>query len=179
MDEYAHAEGNAAVPRFGESNRLSAEKDIVEILTTHKRQNGWNQKVDETCRSSPVDFAAKYSTAHAECPAAVALLLRMLTYSPSNRISCSQALCHQFLNPDGADVAAGDDGHERTGRSAAELQQLDIDGLCYLGHHESRSRFLDREQIYALLMREAQVQCSTQIKPGEIECDDDDGTRAP
>jgi hypothetical protein len=176
VDEYVHAAGNAAVPRFGEFARRREEERIVEVLTTGsktrtkspnpKRQYAWDQKVDMSDQScAPVDFAAKYSTAHAECPAAVALLLRMLTYSPSNRISCSQALCHQFLNPDGADVAAGDDGDERTGRSAAELQQLDIDGLCYQDTdtsgipfpHASRYRYLNRPQIYALLMREAQV----------------------
>ena len=125
-----------------ESSRRRAVEVMVEFLTT-----GY-----ETCRGSfaPVDLAAKYSTAHTECPAAVALLLRMLTYSPSNRISCSQALRHQFLNPNGADAAA-DDGHERAERSRNKLQQLDIDALC---HPNGR---LNRDRIYALLMTEAQA----------------------
>jgi hypothetical protein len=108
---------------------------------------------------SPVDLAAKYSTANTECPAAVALLLRMLTYSPfhpSNRISCSEALRHQFLNPDGADAAAGDDGHERAERSAAQLQHLNIDGFGYKNNEAFPQRLeksLSYSTIYALLMR--------------------------
>lgn len=149
--EYARAAGQAAVskvPRTAsdavrESARQHAVDEMVEFLTTGYK----------TCLGSfaPVDLAAKYSTAHAECPAAVALLLRMLTYSPSNRISCSQALRHQFLNPDGADVAAADDGHERAERSADKLQHLDIDRLCY------RNGRLDRDIIHAFLMTEAQT----------------------
>jgi len=151
VEEYARAAGEAAVSKVPatasdavrEPARRHAVEEMVEFLTTGYK----------TLRGSfaPVDLAAKYSAAHAECPAAVALLLRMLTYSPSKRISCSQALRHQFLNPDGADVAAVDDGHEQAECSADRLQQLDIDRLCY------RNRRLDRDRIYAFLMTEAQA----------------------
>jgi hypothetical protein len=156
VEEYARAAGVAAVSKVvekrgtssdAESARRSAVGEIVEVLTTgYETWQGGRSPVDT--------LAAKYSGANTECPAAVALLLRMLTYSPSNRISCSQALCHQFLNPDGADVAAGDDGHERVDRSAVQLQQLDMDELCYRDAPMTR---LDPARINARLMREAQV----------------------
>ena len=78
MDEYVHAAGNAAVPRFGDCEfaRRREEEIIVEVLTTGsktrtkspkpKRQYAWDQKVDMSDKScAPVDFADKYSTAHA------------------------------------------------------------------------------------------------------------------
>ena len=135
-----------------ECARRRAVDEIVEVLTK-------GYETCEGCSCAPVDFPAKYSGANAECPAAVALLLRMLTYSPSNRISCSEALRHQFRNPDGADAAAGDDRHERAERSAAQLQQLNIDGFGYecddaaFPQHLRRSESLCYSRIYAMLMR--------------------------
>ncbi len=166
MEEYARAAGEAAVSNVVEkhgtrsdasieSSRRRAVDTVVEVLTTgkfygHELWQGGSAPI------SPVDLAAKYSTANTECPAAVALLLRMLTYSPSKRISCSEALRHQFLNPDGADAAAGDDRHERAERSAAQLQQLNIDGFGYKNDEAFPQRLeksLSYSTIYALLMR--------------------------
>jgi serine/threonine protein kinase len=171
VEEYARAAGEAAVSEvveyrgtarddYAESFRRKAVDEVVQVLTTGKISlYGIETWQGGSAPISPVDLAAKYSTANTECPAAVALLLRMLTYSPSNRISCSEALRHQFLNPDGAEAAAGDDGHERAERSAAQLQQLNIDGFGYecvdaaFPQHLRRSESLCYSRIYAMLMR--------------------------
>jgi hypothetical protein len=157
VEEYAQAAGEAAVYKVLQKRatasdtaiecaRRRAVDDIVEALTK-------GYETCEGCSCAPVDFPAKYSGANAECPAAVALLLRMLTYSPSNRISCSQALRHHFLNPDGAD------GHDLDCSAVQlqqlqQLQQLDVDERCY---RDGQIRRLDLASINALLMREAQI----------------------
>jgi hypothetical protein len=153
VEEYAQMAGEAAVYKVlqkranasdtaVECARRRAVDEIVEVLTK-------GYETCEGCSCAPVDFPAKYSGANAECPAAVALLLRMLTYSPSNRISCSQALRHHFLNPDGAD------GHELNCSAVQlqqlqQLQQLDVDERCY---RDGQVRRLDLASINALLMR--------------------------
>jgi serine/threonine protein kinase len=155
VEELARAAGEAAVfivPATAsaadrESTRLQAVEQTVQLLTT-----GY-----DTCQgiSAPVELTAKYSAAAAECPAAVSLLDQMLAYSPTRRITCSQALQHEFLNPDHAvvnvDGLVGDDGHERAKRTAVKLKQLNIEGLC---HHNGRR---DRAKIAELLITEAQL----------------------
>jgi hypothetical protein len=155
VEELARAAGEAAVFKVPaaasaadrESTRLQAVEQTVQLLTT-----GY-----DTCQgiSAPVELTAKYSAAAAECPAAVSLLDQMLAYSPTRRITCSQALQHEFLNPDHAvvnvDGLVGDDGHERAKRTAVKLKQLNIEGLC----HTNGRR--DRAKIAELLITEAQL----------------------
>jgi hypothetical protein len=156
VEEFARASGDAAAAEVSEtvhadlceSVRLQAEDDIVQLLT-----RGY-----ETCTgiSAPVDFMAKYSAAASECPAAVSLLVQMLAFAPSKRISCSEALQHDFLNPIHVPVTVdgtvGDGGHERAMRTAVRLKQLNIEGLC-------RDEFGNRDsaKIGELLIREAEL----------------------
>ena len=140
VQEYAKVAGEAAWPR-GEQ----VEQQLRALLTT-----GYAAFPSDP----PTDFSVRYSLAHASCPAALALLTRMLCYSPTNRISLSQALRHEFLNPGHADVSVdstvGDDGHERAKRTAVKLKQLDIEGLCSV-------RQTRRRTIGDLLRREAEL----------------------
>jgi serine/threonine protein kinase len=157
VEEFARAAGEAAVFKVPatasaadrESTRRQAVEQTVQLLTT-----GY-----DSCQgiSAPVGLTAKYGAAAAECPAAVSLLGRMLAYSPTKRITCSQALQHEFLNPGhevvSVDGLVGDDGHERAKRTAVKLKQLDIEGLC---HHKPNGR-RDRAKIAELLITEAQL----------------------
>ena len=130
-----------------EAERTRAVEGIKNLLT-----NGYSSL------PVPVDIRIKYRRSHEECPAALSLLAEMLTYSPSQRISSSSALRHDFLNPDHraditVDSLVGDDGHERAKRAAVKLKQLDIEGLC---HHSTRQKTKDSAKIAELLMMEAQ-----------------------
>jgi serine/threonine protein kinase len=139
---------SAASDSDRESIRQQAFEQTVKLLT-----DGYSSIAKVV--PFPVNFALKYSAAASACPAALSLLLQMLTYSPSNRCSCSQALRHEFLNPGHADVTVdatvGDDGHERAKRTAVKLKQLDIETLCQ--HYTRR----DSSTIGELLMREAEL----------------------
>jgi serine/threonine protein kinase len=143
VDEFAQVAGKAMYAKTSrnaseaacESARSQAVSEIKQLLTT-----GFSKLV-----SIPFDFSTKYRQAHADCPSALSLLVAMLAYSPSKRISSSQALRHDFINPAHADVSidslVGDDGHERAKRTAVKLKQLDIEGLCHhpkpLSHHRT------------------------------------------
>ena len=127
-----------------EAERTREEEGIKNLLT-----NGYSSLPD------PVDIRIKYRRSHEECPAALLLLAEMLTYSPSQRISSSSALRHDFLNPDHraditVDSLVGDDGHERAKRAAVKLKQLDIEGLC----HDRKTR---RQSIAQLLRTESEL----------------------
>jgi serine/threonine protein kinase len=149
--EFAHMAGEAMYARTSqcaseaarEAARQQAVEEVTLLLTT-----GYSKSI-------PVEIPIKYSKAHNDCPSALVLLVQMLTYSPAKRISSSQALRHDFLNPGHADVTVdslvGDDGHERAKRTAVKLKQLDIERLC---HHYSRR---DNAKIAELLSTEAEL----------------------
>ena len=172
VEELARAAGEAAVFKVSattsaagrESTRQQAVEQTVQLLTT-----GY-----DTCQgiSAPVELTAKYSAAAAECPAAVSLLARMLAYSPTRRITCSQALQHEFLNPDdevvNVDGLVGHHGHERAKRTAVKLKQLNIEGLC----HQNGRR--DRAKIAELLTTEAQLIKLPLMPDADVEVSDSD-----
>jgi serine/threonine protein kinase len=105
-------------------------------------------------RVEPADLRSKYSVAFATCPSALDLMVNMLRFAPDIRISSSQALRHEFLNPGHADVTVdstvGDDGHERAKRTAVKLKQLNIEVLC----QDRRTR---RQNIGQLLRTESEL----------------------
>jgi mitogen-activated protein kinase 1/3 len=105
-------------------------------------------------RVEPADLRAKYSAASAACPDALDLMVNMLKFAPDLRVSSSQALRHEFLNPGHAvvtvDGLVGDDGHERAKRTAVKLKQLDIEGLC-------SDRKTRRQSIGLLLRTESEL----------------------
>jgi mitogen-activated protein kinase 1/3 len=105
------------------------------------------QYLRRLARVEPADIRAKYPAAHAACPSALDLMMSMLQFSPIHRVSSSQALRHDFINPAHADVSidslVGDDGHERAKRTAVKLKQLDIEGLC----SDRRTRRLNIGQL--------------------------------
>jgi serine/threonine protein kinase len=147
IDEFACVAGQAVrASSFSEAAAQQAELETRELLV----------KGDSRLVTSPVDFNVKYSKAGADIPSALSLLSQMLCYSPSKRISCSQALRHEFLNPGHADVTVdstvGDDGHERAKRTAVKLKQLNIEGLC---SHSCARR--DRAVIAQLLRTESEL----------------------
>jgi serine/threonine protein kinase len=112
------------------------------------------QYLKRLSRLEPIDLAAKYSVAAATCPLALDLMREMLQFAPDLRISSSQALRHDFLNPGHTDVTVdslvGDDGHERAKRTAVKLKQLDIERLC-------QDRKTRRQSIGQLLMTESEL----------------------
>jgi serine/threonine protein kinase len=156
VDEFAHVAGKAVYAKTSrnaseaacESAQSQAVSEITQLLTT-----GLSKLVSMS--SIPFDFTTKYSQAYADCPSALSLLVAMLAYSPSKRISSSQALCHDFINPAHADVTidslVGDDGHERAKRTAVKLEQLNFEGLC---HHRT---VLDPLKIAELLRTEVEL----------------------
>ena len=105
-------------------------------------------------RVEPANLSQKYSVAHATCPLALDLMKSMLQIAPDLRVSSSQALQHDFLNPGHAGVSVdslvGDNGHERAKRSAVKLKQLDLEGMC----SEPKTR---RQNIAQLLRRESEL----------------------
>jgi hypothetical protein len=122
----------------------SAE-DIDELAQSAFDAGGETAKIEtaallKSCSSlcfSPeqrVVFSERYSHAAAVCPEALQLLERMLSYSPSKRVSCSAALRHSFLNPHSADVSVdafvGEDGHARAKRAAVSIRQLHLEQQC-------------------------------------------------
>jgi serine/threonine protein kinase len=153
VDELAHLAGKAMYAKTSrnaseaacESARSQAVSEITQLLTT-----GYSKLV-----SIPFHFSTKYSQACADCPSALSLLAAMLAYSPSKRVSSSQALRHDFINPAHTDVTidslVGDDGHERAKRTAVKLKQLNIEGLC---HHRT---VRDPLKIAELLRTEAEL----------------------
>jgi serine/threonine protein kinase len=154
VEEFARMAGDVMSARasFFKSSSESARQQAVE-QTQRLLTNGYSRLVP----GPTVDFSVKYSQAHADCPPALMLLSQMLSYSPSKRISCSQALRHDFLNPGHADVTVdgtvGDDGHERAKRTAVKLKQLDIEALC----QDRKTRIRDRDKIAQLLTLEAEL----------------------
>jgi mitogen-activated protein kinase 1/3 len=107
-------------------------------------------------RVQPTELGAKYSVATAACPLALDLMRGMLQFAPDLRVSSSQALRHDFLNPGHADVSVdslvGDDGHERAKRTAVKMKQLDIEGLCQDQDPKTR-----RQKIAQLLRTESEL----------------------
>jgi serine/threonine protein kinase len=105
-------------------------------------------------RVEPANLHTKYSAAYGACPEALDLMVSMLKFAPDLRVSSSQALRHEFLNPGHADVTVdatvGDDGHERAKRTAVKLKQLNIEGLC----SDRRTR---RQSIGQLLRTESEL----------------------
>jgi len=126
-------------------------EDDIQRLPTDESTKGYLRRLP---RNEAADLGAKYSVAHAACPGSLDLLLSMLRFSPDQRISSSQALRHDFLNPGHADVTVdgtvGDDGHERAKRTAVKLKQLDIEALC----QDRRTR---RQNIGQLLRTESEL----------------------
>jgi serine/threonine protein kinase len=151
VEEFARMAGDVIAARtvFFKSSSESARQQAVE-QTVRLLTNGYSRLVP----GPAVDFSVRYSQAHADCPSALMLLSQMLSYSPSKRISCSQALRHDFLNPCHADVTVdgtvGDDGHERAKRTAVKLKQLDIEALC-------QDRKTRRQNIGQLLRTESEL----------------------
>jgi len=129
-------------------------EDDIQRLPTDESTKGYLRRLP---RNEAADLGAKYSVAHAACPGSLDLLLSMLRFSPDQRISSSQALRHDFLNPGHADVTVdgtvGDDGHERAKRTAVKLKQLDIEALC----QDRKTRIRDRDKIAQLLILEAEL----------------------
>jgi mitogen-activated protein kinase 1/3 len=142
VEELAAKAGQAAGPR--------AEKETRDLLRSYP----------ERPPHSPADLKAKYSVAGARCPEALQLLTQMLTYSPTNRISFSQALRHDFLNPEHTEVSVdsvvhSDRGHEMAMRSAVAIRQLDIERRIRNPTNPRVKR--DRKIIAEMLIREAEL----------------------
>jgi mitogen-activated protein kinase 1/3 len=142
VEELAVKAGEAAGPR--------AEKETRNLLRSYPQRPP----------HAPTDWKAKYSAAIAKCPAALQLLTQMLTYSPAKRVTLSQALRHDFLNPDHAQVSVdslvhSDRGHEMAMRSAVAIRQLDIERRIRNPTNPRVKR--DRKIIAEMLIRECEL----------------------